>query len=119
MGTSEFKEYLRLHRPTSWSNLTKDNQKIIIEDLNRIVENYKPTEIYLCGSYATGMELNLYTPEPISFFMTNVLGKKISDRDYHIVPGTKTMITKDGYQILPFLPKQNFLIWTAPCGIMP
>ena len=119
MEISEFKEYINSHRPTSWGSISDYNKEIISPDIAEIIRLYNPTEIYLCGSYATGMELNLDTPEPIREFLIKHLRKKISDRDYYLVPTPNILINHGQYQILPFKPIHSFLIWSSLYGLMP
>lgn len=112
----QLKSFFTFKRPMGFEGLTPWNQNQIKEDVKILINTFSPEKIYLMGSYSMGCEYSDDLPNDIKVLMKKVLGKTHSDRDYHIVPCVKKIITIGDIQVLPFKSIHAFEVW--PNGVL-
>jgi hypothetical protein len=106
------KSYLSVHSPSSFDTLSEYNRLLVLMDIQYILQEFNPSEIWLTGSYARGTEINSATPLHIKGDMMKFRQKqKNSDRDYYIFPTISDIIFDGDINILPTKPKFSFQIY--------
>lgn len=103
-----------MHVPRNLKTLSEYNRAVVLGDMDFIKQHFFPTEIWLMGSYARGIEINGATPDHIKSDLMAFRNKSTeSDRDYYIEPPVSDIYfsTDPHINILPTKPNYAFQVF--------